>query len=106
MYDHKAQTSRRYAGPSTANDPNYVMIINANFYGKNIFTTPVDGIAITDDYAAIFYCAVQGTSLYRLPTAILSNFDLTDSDIDGYVDYLGTACLILNQSHTYETFYV
>lgn len=89
VYDYLQQKSRRYYGISTKNDPNYVMIINLNVYGKRIFTTPVDGIVITDDYQAILYCAVQGTTLYRLSTDVLSNFDLSNSDIDSYVENLG-----------------
>jgi hypothetical protein len=89
VYNFQEQTSRRYTGPSTMSDPNYVMIINGVNYGTNIFTTPVDGIAITDDSAAIFYCSVQGTELHRVPTAVLSDFSSSDEDITSAVEVLG-----------------
>lgn len=89
VYDHANQLSRRYTGISTQRDPSYVMIINGVNYGNSTFTTPVDGIAITSDNEAIFYCNVQGTSLYRLKTSILRDFESSSSDIDRAVEYLG-----------------
>lgn len=52
----------------------------------------VAGIAITDDadHSALFYCQVQGTSLYRVPTAALRNFSLTNAEIDLLVERIGT----------------
>jgi hypothetical protein len=82
--------SRRYTGPSTQRDPSYSLIVNGHNYGKNIFTTPIDGIAITDDKQALFYCQVQGTTLYRLSTSILQNFTTTNTQIDAVVETLGT----------------
>lgn len=75
------RTSRRFAGPATANDPSYSMVINGKNYGKHIFTTPTDGIAITADKNALFFCQVQGTTLYRVPTAVLQD-DSTPEDSD------------------------
>ena len=82
--------SRRYSGISTANQPNYVMVIDGTNYGSGIFTTPSDGIALTEDYEALFYCAVQGNTLYRLPTSILRNFSTSAADIDAAVEVVGT----------------
>jgi hypothetical protein len=90
MLDIFNGVSRRYAGPSTKNDPSYSLSVNGVNYGKRIFTTPIDGIAITDDYSAVFYCQVQGTTLYRLPTAVLANTTLSNSQIDSYVQTIGT----------------
>lgn len=85
IYKYKDNTSRRYSGPSTGYNPDYVMIINGVNYGSNQFTTPIDGIALTDDLKAIFYCAVQDTYLYRIPTDILMDFDLTSDEITNSV---------------------
>lgn len=90
VYNHQEGTSRRYTGASTMNDPSYVMIIDGVNYGNDIFTTPSDGIAITDDNEALFYSAVQGTTLYRLPTTILRNFSSTTEEIDAAVQVIGT----------------
>lgn len=62
VFDLQNLQSRRYSGESTQNDPSYNMIINGQFYGKRIFTTPSDGIAITSDYEVIFYCQVYSCS--------------------------------------------
>lgn len=88
VYNYGLGLSRRYSGPSTANDPNYVMIINGVNYGTNQFTTPIDGIAITDDCKAIFYCAVQNVYLYRIPTSILNDFTKTTDDITASVEVI------------------
>jgi hypothetical protein len=89
VFDLAARLSRRYTGISTQNDPSYAMTVNGVHYGKRIFTTPSDGIALTADNNAIFYCQVQGTTLYRLPTAVLRNFSTTASEIDAAVQNLG-----------------
>lgn len=81
--------SRRYSGLSTGNQPSYVMIIDNTNYGSNIFTTPSDGIALTEDNQALLYCAVQGDTLYRLPTSVLRNFSTTSAEIDAAVETLG-----------------
>jgi hypothetical protein len=90
VYNHKTGASRRYTGPSTMNDPAYVMIINGVNYGTSIFTTPSDGIAITADGAALLYGAVQGTTLYRMPTAPLRDFSSSQADLDAAADTIGT----------------
>jgi hypothetical protein len=90
VYNHRDGTSRRYSSVSTRNDPNYVMIIDGVNYGSTIFTTPSDGIAITDDHDALLYGAVQGTTLYRVPTALLRDFTTTTAQIDAAVEVIGT----------------
>ena len=88
IYNYQLGTSRRYSGPSTANDPNYVMIINGVNYGTTQFTTPIDGIAITNDLKAIFYCAVQGVQLYRIPTSILNDFTTSTDQITASIQVI------------------
>mmetsp|Transcript_26972 Transcript_26972/g.45491 ORF Transcript_26972/g.45491 Transcript_26972/m.45491 type:complete len:422 (-) Transcript_26972:227-1492(-) len=97
VYDAVAGTSKRFTGASTTNDPTYDMIINGNDYGTNIFTTPSDGIAFVDDggdaAAAVFYSAVQGTTLYRLSAERLQAFlegTATSADLDAAVQVIGT----------------
>lgn len=90
VFDIAASTSRRYAGLSTANQPSYVMVIDNTNYGSTIFTTPSDGIALTEDNTALFYCAVQGDILYRLPTSVLRNFNTSSAEIDAAVEVIGS----------------
>lgn len=89
VFDLATLTSRRYSGVSTKNDPAYAMIINGVNYGTNTFTTPSDGIALTEDKEALFYCQVQGTSLYRVSTAVLRDLESSNEDIDKAVEYIG-----------------
>lgn len=89
VYDLGGGTSRRYTGPSTRSDPTYTMVINGMDYGNKLFTTPTDGIAISDDCEAIFYCEIQGTNLYRLPTAALGNHSISNTELDKMVELLG-----------------
>lgn len=89
VYDLITNTSRRYSGPSTEADSSYIMIINGVNYGNQIFTTPIDGIAITEDFSSLFYTQVQGTTLYRLPTSVLNNFSTSDQEIQNSVEFIG-----------------
>eukprot|EP01099_Mayorella_cantabrigiensis_P001744 TRINITY_DN176_c0_g2_i1.p1 TRINITY_DN176_c0_g2~~TRINITY_DN176_c0_g2_i1.p1 ORF type:complete len:450 (-),score=106.67 TRINITY_DN176_c0_g2_i1:148-1497(-) len=89
VYELNTNTSRRYTGESTIGDPEYVMIINGINYGNQVFTVPIDGIAITPDFEVIFVAQIQGTRLYRIPTAILRNFSATFEEIDEQVQFLG-----------------
>ena len=89
VYNHNDETSRKYTGASTMNVPSYVMIIDGVNYGTDIFTTPSDGIAITDDHEAILYGAVQGDTLYRVPTSVLRNFSTSSAEIDAAVQTIG-----------------
>ena len=88
-YDFLHGRSRRYSGPSTGVDPAYVMVINGVNYGNNTFTTPIDGLAVTSDGQALFYCAVQGTTLFRVSTGVLRDWQSSDSAIDSAVESLG-----------------
>lgn len=89
VYNFLEGTSRRYSSISTMNDPSYVMIIDGINYGNAIFTTPSDGIAITPDHEAILYGAVQGTTLYRVPAAMLRNYSTNTAEIDATVEVIG-----------------
>ena len=81
VYNYLDRTSRRFAGESTKFKPDYVWIVNGFNYGPDAFKTPVDGIAITDDFEAIFYCSLQGIQLFRLQTSLLRNFDSFNSTV-------------------------
>jgi hypothetical protein len=89
-FNQQTRDTYRYSGKSTQNDPSYSMIINGKNYGRFIFTTPIDGISLSEDGLSIYYSAVQGTKLYRIATAILKDFSLTNSDIDKHVELIGT----------------
>ena len=89
VYDRGQGSSRRYSGPSTKNDPSYTMIINGVDYGTSIFTTPSDGIAMTEGGEALLYGAVQGTTLYRMATELLRDFSSTQEQLDDAAETIG-----------------
>jgi hypothetical protein len=90
VYDLNQQSSKRYTGPSTERNANLNMMVNGISYGTDTLTTPSDGIAISNDYQYIYYCALQGDTLYRLPAALLRNFAATQEEIDAAVVTLGS----------------
>ena len=90
VYNYLTGESRRYVGTSTANDPSYEYIINGVYYGTDQFTGAANGISLTEDSSALLYCALQGTTLYRVPTAVLRDFSSTDEEISAMVEALGS----------------
>ena len=77
VYDFVGNTSWSFTGPSTERDPSYDFIVNGYNYG-NCDTcigasSPVDGIALSDDMSTLFYCPVGGTQLWTIDTAVLGN---------------------------------
>ena len=86
VFDYTHRTSKRFTGISTSNDASYKMVINNINYGTHIFTTPTDGIALTEDYKSLFFCQVQGTTLYRIDTAFLRDNNGTTVEDMGLFD--------------------
>eukprot|EP01040_Poterioochromonas_malhamensis_P008234 gene8234-8904_t len=89
VYNHNDRSTYRYTGKSTQNDPFYSMVINGKNYGRMIFTTPIDGISISEDAQYVYYAQVQGAKLYRLPTSTLKNFKLSNAQMDKAVVLVG-----------------
>jgi hypothetical protein len=89
-FDYRSRRSHRYSGPSTRNEPAYSMVIAGVNYGRRVFTTPVDGIAMGAGGEYVYYCAVQGTQLYRVATAALRDFSASSQAVvDAAVQSLG-----------------
>ena len=89
VLDMNTRQAKRFTGISTQNDPTYRMVIDNNHYGDKIFTTPIDGIAITEDMNSIFWCQVQGSTLYRISTELLRNAT-SNEEFDSSVEVLGS----------------
>ena len=74
VYDFQNNASWSFSGISTQRDVNWDFIVNGYNYGTNgIGNSPVDGIALSADASHLYYCAVQGVELWKIPTAILKN---------------------------------
>lgn len=85
VYDYRANTSRRFSDASTKSESSVPFVTNGVDYGTNIFTTPTDGIAMTEDGETIYYCALQGLTLYSVPASALRDFALGDKEISARV---------------------
>jgi hypothetical protein len=94
IYDHKKGTSRLYLDDfSTGNEPDTVFEINGVNYGKDKITGKTDGIAIDPNFENVYYCALDGTKLYSIPSKYLQMFvndpTISSNDIKKYVTSYG-----------------
>ncbi|XP_067671580.1 major royal jelly protein 3-like [Haliotis asinina] len=71
-YDFRSDKSFRFADSSmlAESPPSSVVHIGNKSYPQ---TAPVNGIAMAPDFRYVYYSALAGTSLYRIPTTVLSN---------------------------------
>ena len=89
VYNRNTNTARRFTGPSTANNPAVRITING-FTLPAAANTPSDGIALSQDLKTLYYCALQGDTLYSLPTLALQDFSLSTADLNAQVVTLGS----------------
>jgi len=59
--------------------------------------TPLDGIALYPDTTRLYYCPLNGLSLYSLPTSVLRNFSLSNNQVPHNV-LLREHCLMMIDS--------
>jgi len=72
---------------STKNEPSVNFVIEGLDYE---FITPSDGIALTPDAHWVYYCALQGLTLYRIPSEVLRAWPLDLEAAAGAVEVVGT----------------
>ncbi len=89
VFDYKNRASKRFSGVSTQRNSSYDFCVDGICYGTSKFTTPIDGIALSADGAALYWSSVQGEMLFTIPTSILRNFASTNDDFNRAVVYLG-----------------
>jgi Major royal jelly protein len=70
VYDYTANVARRFSDP-TMQSENIPMKIQGLTY--DIFVN-LDGIALTSDAQTLYYCALDGLHMYRVPTGPLREF--------------------------------
>ncbi len=58
-------------------------------FGLLTFVVGVDGIALTQDGAWLYYATMSHDSVYRIPTAALLDASLTDADLDVQIEFIG-----------------
>ena len=77
--------------PSTHADSSYVLVIGGEELrgpDGNVPLIHADGIALSPDDAYVYYHALTGDDLYRLPAAALQDPALTDDDLAAAVEYV------------------
>lgn len=89
VYDLKRNWSRKYVGKSAKNEPNVSFTILDVDYGTDTFTTPADGITLSPERDKVIFCALQGLSLYSIPTKCLLDSTISDEDLEEYVEKIG-----------------
>ncbi|UWR10016.1 SMP-30/gluconolactonase/LRE family protein [Sulfitobacter mediterraneus] len=60
-------------------------------YGLISFQVGVDGLELSKDGKWLIYAAMSHESVYRVPTALLTNFDSQPEDIENAIETLGPA---------------
>jgi sugar lactone lactonase YvrE len=80
VFDRRARKSRRFADESTKHEPSVDFTINGVAYGNTTFTTPTDGIALPSDRKRVYYCALQGLTLYSVDAIALRDMSPSSSD--------------------------
>lgn len=89
VYDANKQTSRVFSGSSTEADSSYNFCVNGKCYGRRVFTTPTDGIALSPSGDILYWSDVQGPMLYAVRTEYLRDFSLSNAFIESKVSFLG-----------------
>lgn len=79
--------------PSTLAEPDFTPIIGGRAFVDPQSGQPpqihADGIALSPDGRHLYWQALTARTLYRLPTRILADFDLDDSQIAAEIENLG-----------------
>lgn len=89
IYDFNNNIAKRFTSPTMMNEKDVDFTINGIHYGTDTFTTAIDGIAISYTGDELFYCALQGLSLYSIPTVYLRDFSLSNEDLQKYINKIG-----------------
>eukprot|EP00048_Salpingoeca_helianthica_P007912 m.116075 g.116075 ORF g.116075 m.116075 type:complete len:458 (+) comp14460_c0_seq5:124-1497(+) len=70
VYSRATNSAWRLAGRSTQSIPNFNFTVNNVSY-PSLQNTAVDGIALAPDCSRLYYCAVDGDTMYSVATAVL-----------------------------------
>lgn len=87
IYNYNTNQARMFTDVTTQSEyPLNPIRINGTVLPIN---NPSDGIALSPDTRTLYYCALSGVHLYAVPTSVLQNFTLSDSEIAAQVTNLG-----------------
>lgn len=88
VYDRKTNTARRVLNASrfTNDEANFSFAINGRQVLKNgRMRTGVDGIALSGDKKSLYWTNLTGNTLYSLPTALLRDPKVSESELEAAV---------------------
>lgn len=89
------QARRVLASDSSARAETVMLVVQGHPVRYANGSMPIfnaDGIALDSNGEYLYYHALTGRTLYRIPTAYLRNFTMSDSDLAGKVENLGQDC--------------
>lgn len=88
VYDRKANVARRVLNATkfTNDDSNFSFAINGRQVLKNgRMRTGADGIALSGDRKILYWTSLTGNTLYSLPTALLRDPKVSESELEAAV---------------------
>jgi sugar lactone lactonase YvrE len=90
VVDAPARSARRFTARQTEAEPEHARV---NYCGAATFTseppTPSDGIALSADTETLYFCALNGVSLYSIATADLRNAQLNNAQLSERTTLVG-----------------
>ncbi len=94
VYDTQEDTARRVLNRHNSVYPQNILIQNQikdmSFFGGLIeMKTGIDGIALSRQGDWLYYGAMNHDTLYRVPTAVLQDFDSTEASIEDRIEAVG-----------------
>lgn len=88
VYNKKTNKSHRVLSNSkfTTNDKNFFFNVNGEPVSpKSPMLTGADGITLSGDKKTLYWTNLTGNTLYSLPTKVLQNFSLSDTEIESQI---------------------
>ncbi len=89
IYNFEKNIAKRWSSDTMKNEQDLNLTINGVSYGNSVFTTAIDGIALSDNGNNLFFCALQGIHLFTINTDLLRDFDVSDEVLEKNVMNLG-----------------
>ena len=94
IYDTQTETARRVLNRHASVYPQNLLVRNQirdmSFFGGLLeMKTGIDGIALSLDDAWIYYGAMNHDILYRIPTDVLRDASLSESDLEAQIEEVG-----------------
>lgn len=107
VYDHQIDLSYNFLHPSMDPETGFVNVTVRNFTAS-VEQQGVNGIAISPDFKYVYFSALAGVRLYRIPTSVLRDFRHDSIRFNDKLEYVGDKMSLgdsLYMSNKYHLFY-